>query len=133
MLTRARAIRQLGEGDLFNAEDDEGPTRICLVTSVTETTIVTRSVTVQEIIEFDRESGVATPPFNFVITSVAELPRDIHDVFLGLDQKYREGKIRRAKDPTWKRPSGDLALTDDQSRAFEFSYYFYKANPLPSA
>jgi hypothetical protein len=133
MLTRASAIRQLGEGDLFNVEDEAGPTRVCLVTSVIEATIVARSVTVQEIIEFDRKSGVARPPFKFVITSIAQLPQDIQDAFLDLDRKYREGKIRRAKDPSWVRPPGDLALTDDQNRAFEFSHYFYKANPLPVA
>ena len=133
MITRASAIRQLGEGDLFHAEHEAGPTRICVVTSVTETTVVARSTTVQEIIEFDRSTGVAVPPFYFVITSVAALPQDIHDTFLGLDRKYREGKIRRAKEPGWVRPPAELALTEDQSRAFEFAHYFYKANPLPVA
>jgi hypothetical protein len=131
MITRASALRRLGEGDLFNVEDEAGPTRICVVLSVTETTIVARSTTVQEIIEFDRKSGTARPPFGFVVTSIAELPQDIHDIFLGLDRKYREGKIRRAKDPTWIRPPGDLALTDDQKRAFLFAHDFYEQNPLP--
>jgi hypothetical protein len=132
MITRASAIRRLGEGDLFNAEHGAGPTRICIVMSVTETSIVARSTTVQEIIEFDRRTGVAISPFHFIITSVAALPQDIHDIFLGLDRKYREGKIRRAKEPRWTRPPADLALTEDQSRAFQFAHDFYKANPLPS-
>jgi hypothetical protein len=132
MITRASAIRRLGEGDLFNAEHEAGPTRICVVMSVTETTIVARSTTVQEIIEFDRETGVATPPFYFVITSVATLPQDIRDIFLELDRKYREGKIRRAKEPGWVRPPADLALTEDQDRAFQFAHDFYKENLLPS-
>jgi hypothetical protein len=131
MITRASAIRRLGEGDLFNAEHEAGPTRICVVLSVTETAIVARSTTVQEIIEFDRRTGVAIPPFHFVITSVAALPRDIHDVFLGLDRKYREGKIRRAKEPGWVRPPADLALTEEQSRAFQFAHEYYRDNPLP--
>jgi hypothetical protein len=100
--------------------------------SVTETTIVARSTTVQEIIEFDRETGVAIPPFYFVITSVATLPQDIRDIFLELDRKYREGKIRRAKEPGWVRPPADLALTEDQDRAFQFAHDFYKENLLPS-
>ena len=133
MITRASAIRRLGEGDLFNAEHEAGPTRICVVTSVTETTIVARSTTVQEIIEFGRRTGAAIPPFYFVITSVAALPQDIHDIFLGLDRKYREGKICRAKEPGWIRPPADLALTEDQSRAFQFAHDFYQANPLPAA
>jgi hypothetical protein len=132
MITRASAIRRLGEGDLFNAEHDAGPTRICVVMSVTETTIVARSTTVQEIIEFDRSTGAAIPPFYFVTTSVAALPQDIRDIFLELDRKYREGKIRRAEEPGWVRLPADLALTKDQNRAFQFAHDFYKENPLPS-
>jgi hypothetical protein len=62
---------------------------------------------------------------------MAELPQDIHDIFLGLDRKYREGKLRRAEDPTWVRTAADLALTEDQKRTFLFAHDFYKANPLP--
>ena len=133
MAAREDALRKLGDGDLFDAEDEAGPTRICIVTSVTKTTIVARSITVQEIIEFDRLTGVARSPFDFVITSVAVLPQDIHDIFLGLEQKYREARSRRARDPNWVPPTGHFALTEDQKRAFLFSHDLYKQNPLPPA
>ena len=133
MATREDMLKKLADGDLFDAEDEAGPTRICMVTSVTKTTILARSITVQEIIEFDRVTGAARSPFDFVITSVAVLPRDIHDTFLGLDRKYREARSRRARDPNWEPPTGHFALTEDQKRAFLFSHDFYKQNQLPAA
>jgi hypothetical protein len=131
MTTRGEILSQLRDGDLFDVEDKAGPTRICVVISVTATTICARSITVQEIIEFDRHSGVARPPYDFVVTSTAELPPEIHGIFLGLDEKYRAGKIRRARDPEWRRSAEDAVLTEDQKRAFLFAHDFYKENPLP--
>jgi hypothetical protein len=133
MTARENALGKLDDGDLFDAEDAAGPTRICMVMSITKTTIVARSITVQETIEFDRLTGAAKPPFDFVITSVAALPRDIHDIFLGLDRKYREARANVAKDPNWVPPTGHFALTEDQKRAFLLSHDFYKQNPLPPA
>lgn len=130
MTDRERALRRLGEGDLLNAEDEDGPTRICLVTSVTATTILTRSITVQEIIEFDRSTGKARAPFDFIITSIEALPMDIQEIILGLDRKYGESKRRRAEDPTWRVPPGGSALSKEQIRALLFTDDFYKANPL---
>jgi hypothetical protein len=135
MTSRETALRMIGMGDIFHDEDAAGPTRICLTLSVTDATILARAVTTQEVIEFDRRTGVAihhshSTLYRYVIDSVAPLPSDIHEIILSLDRKYREGECRRAEEPNWQPPSSESALTREQIRGLLFVADFYQANPL---
>jgi len=103
--------------------------------SVTGTTIQARAVTTQEIIEFDRRTGVAdhrfrSASYRYVIDSVAPLPADIHDIMLSLDRRYRESEYRWAENPDWKPTLEDTRLTKEQIRGLLFVSDFYKANPI---
>ena len=132
MTSREIVLGQIGVGDIFNAEDVAGPSRTCLTISVTKTTILARSITTQEIIEFDRRTGTASHlwhsvRYNYVINSAAHLPREIHQIMLSIDQKFHNlgGK-----------PAGDgklegAELGKEQIRGLLFIAEFYKANPLP--
>lgn len=133
MTSREIALGQIGVGDIFNAEDTAGPVRTCLTTSVTETTILARSITTREIIEFDRRTGSAThfwhsARYEYVINSVTPLPADIHRIMLSIDRKFhsvrheqeREGKIAKS------------GLSEEQIRGLLFVADFYQANPLPA-
>ena len=135
MTSRETALVQIGVGDIFNAEDAAGPVRTCLTISVTKTTILARSITTQEIIEFDRETGAAThfwhsARYDYVINSVAPLPSDIHQIMLSLDRKYREGEYKRAENPEWKPLAEESGLNEEQVRGLLFVADFYQANPL---
>jgi hypothetical protein len=135
MIDRKAALRSVGVGDIFHVEEESGPTRVCLATSVTEHLIVARSITTQDILKFDRHSGVATQQFHgvnfdWVIKSVARLPPDIHEIMLGLDRRFREAANQGAKDPRWDEPSEDTRLTQEQIRGLLFLDDFYSANPV---
>lgn len=72
MTARDKALWRLGTGDIFNAEDVDGPggpVRTCLVIDVTTTTIRARAMTTQEIFAFDRRTGIAEQ--GHVVTSTA--------------------------------------------------------------
>lgn len=136
MTSREAALKTLRTGDIFNVEDAAGPVRVCLTISVTETAIVARSVTTQEIIEFDRRKGVAihfwhSGKYEYVINSLAPLPRDIHEIMLSLDRRYRESEYKLAENPEWEPSPGESALTKEQIRGLLFVADFYRANLLP--
>lgn len=136
MSDRVTILAKIATGDIFRATDAAGPVRICLTISVTENTILARSVATQELIEFDRRAGAAQrnrhgATYHYVITSVAPLPTDIHKIMLSLDQKYREGEYRDAEDPERQLQPGEAALTKEQIRGLLFVSKFYPANPLP--
>src|SRR5690348_5230216 len=106
MTDRKAALNSIAVGDIFHIEEGGGTTRICLAISVTENTIVARSITTQDIFEFDRHTGIAPKSFRgkmyyWVINSVAPLPSDIHEIMLGLDRRFREEANQRARDPRW--------------------------------
>ena len=128
MTDRKALLGKLDVGDIFHAEAPNGASLICLVLSVDQTTIQARRVTTQENLEFNRQTGVAQD--GDVINSVAHLPIDIHNVFLGLDQKYRllmgMDKKHRFEDPE------RLKLTDAEKKALLFVGRHYASNPLPS-
>lgn len=135
MTDRERALHKIAAGDIFHAEGQTGSSRTCITIVVRDTSIVARDISIQAIYEFDRRSGVAvrffgTTPSRYTIDSVASLPDDIRNIIHGLDEKYREGEYRRAEDPHWERPAGELALTEDQIRAYLFCADFYRANPI---
>ncbi|WP_320201908.1 hypothetical protein RMR16_004845 [Agrobacterium sp. rho-13.3] len=116
-------------GDIFYATSDDGLPLICLVELVTSTTIMVRTITTQLKFEFDRETGVGEWPASDIrpkaiscrIKSVAPLPIQIHDVFIGLDRKSRlENEMDRIK------------LNDAEKDALFFYRGHYEANPLPA-
>ena len=98
---RKTLLGNLAVGDVFHAESPKAPNLICLVVSVTETTIQARTVTSGEYLEFDRQTGVAQwvdEAVSCTIDSVAPLPVDIHNVILGLDRQLRlEQDARRVR------------------------------------
>jgi hypothetical protein len=136
MTDRQTALGALEAGHLFHAVDAAGPVRICLVMSVSEKTILARSVTTQEIIEFDRRNGRASHKrygfnFDYVIASVEPLPRDIHEIMLSLDRNGRAFEEKIAANPDYKSPPDKSILNDDQRRGLLFVAEFYRAHPMP--
>lgn len=136
MADRSKALKTLGVGHIFQATDAKGPVRICIVISVAENTILARSVTTQEIIEFDRRTGVAHhnwhgSMYHYMITSVAPIPHDIHEIMLSLDRNAREFEYKLAEDPDYQSPQDKPILNDDQRRGLLYVSRFYEAHPLP--
>ena len=136
MLDRAAALGRIAVGDMFHANASNGASLLCLTMAVTSTTIQARNVATQIIYDFDRCSGLADwvvfgKRYVCTIDSVATLPKDIHEIMLSLDQKYREGEYRDAEDPERKLQPGEAALTKEQVRGLLFVSKFYAANPLP--
>lgn len=131
MLDRKNLISKLDVGDIFHAEYPNGAKCICLVLSVNGSTIQARRVTSQENLEFDRQTGVEKASKGqalAVISSVAPLPAEIHDVFLALDQKYKA--VHGQKDIFEKNPEY-FQLSDAEKKAFRFIDSHYSSNPLP--
>ena len=104
--------------------------------SVSEEIILARSVTTQEIIEFDRRTGRAVHKrhgfnFDYAIASVEPLPRDIHEIMLSLDRNGRAFEEKLAADPEYESPPDKPILNGDQRRGLLFIDDFYRAHPLP--
>jgi hypothetical protein len=122
MADRKTALGKLAVGDIFHAESPNGASLICLVTSVTETTIQARTVTTQRHLEFDRQTGIAEygdEPIICTVDSTAPLPVEIHNVMLGIDRKFR-----LEQDPE------RLKLNDAEKRALVFVDSHYSSNQL---
>jgi hypothetical protein len=119
---RRTALANLVVGDIFHARSPNGASLICLVLSVTETAIQARTVTTQRHLEFDRITGVAElrdGPTLCTIDSTAPLPVEIHNIMLGIDQKFRlEQDPRR------------LRLNDAEKRALIYIDSYYALNQL---
>jgi len=92
---------------------------ICLTTAVDQVTIHARRITTQTNHEFDRTTGVERDPEGILckIDSVAPLPPEIHEIFLGLDHRYRT-----STDPERTK------LTDAEKRAIMFIASYYPEN-----
>jgi hypothetical protein len=109
MMDRDSALTTLAIGDIFHAESANHPSMICLVTSVTDTSISARTITTQLSFEFDRRTGEANWTFQgreqapARIHSTARLPDEIHDALVGLDRRYHgsrnveDGKLTSAE------------------------------------
>jgi len=118
MPDRDMAIRNLATGDIFHADGANRASLICLVTSVTETTVQARTLTTQLCLSFNRQTGTAAWDSG-TIDSTAPLPVAVADALLGLDRRYRLGT-----DPDRAR------LLDAEKRALSFVYHFYRENRL---
>jgi hypothetical protein len=112
------AIGNLTVGDIFHAASPNGERWICLVTSVTETTVQARSAVNDLLFEFDRQTGTGFAMWRdrktpCAIYAMDPLPEDIHNIILEMDRKSRlvEQNPRLGKDETkpW--------LNDDERRA----------------
>jgi hypothetical protein len=114
-------IRNIKVGDFFHAKCPSGASMICLATAVGDATIQARRITTQEDLEFDRMTGMEKGPDGGLcgIDSVAPLPLEIHNVFLGLDHRYRT-----STDPERSK------LTKAEIRAMSFIYDYYRENPI---
>jgi hypothetical protein len=121
MPNRETHIQNIAVGDFFHATCPNDARLICLTTAVDQTTIQARRITTQEDLEFDRMTGVEKNADRIpcTIDSVAPLPPDIHDVFLGLDHRYRT-----STDPERSK------LTQAEIRAMSFIYDYYRANKI---
>ncbi len=136
MSNRMAILAKIAVSDIFRAKDAAGPVRICLTIRVTETTILARAVTTQDLIEFDRRTGTSEHKawgeiYNYVIDSVARLPEDIHEIMLSLDRKYRDSEYKFAENPDWEPTPEESRLTKEQIRGLLFVADFYPAHPLP--
>jgi hypothetical protein len=83
-------VDNLAVGDIFHADCPTGAHLICLVTSVTGTTIHARSITNDQYLEVDRKTGTGIVTWRdrklpCAIYSTVPLPEDIHDIILGMD------------------------------------------------
>jgi len=105
---RKDQLARLVVGDIFHAKPSspEGASLICLVVSVTESTIHARTVTHQMQTEFDRQTGEGVwgdDRIPCTIDSTAPLPVEIHNVMLGLDRKIGWSDFRNGSNRTTPR------------------------------
>ncbi len=122
MPNRETLIRNIKIGDIFHAESPNGASMICLATAVSDTTIQARRITTQDDLAFDRNTGVGQSARRRVpctINSVAPLPPEIHDIFLGLDHRYRT-----STDPERSK------LSEAEIDAILYIDEYYPANPI---
>jgi hypothetical protein len=130
---REALIGSLAVGDIFHAEYPNGASCICLVLSVSDTEIKSRRITTQEILDFDRKTGRekdSNAQSLAAIDSITPLPAEIHDVFLGMDKKFKaimdlDEKSRSELDAEQRK------LTGDEKKALIFVGSHYASNLLP--
>jgi hypothetical protein len=122
------AIGNLTVGDIFHAASRIGERWICLVTSVTETTVQARSAVNDLLFEFDRQTGTGFAMWRdwktpCAIYATDPLPADIHNIILEMDRKSRlvEQDPRLGEDETkpW--------LNDDERRALLYVAKHYSS------
>lgn len=126
MSDREILLGNLVVGDIFHAEYPNGAKCICLVMSVNDTIIQAKRITSQDILQFDRRTGIEKVGEEdpvAIINSVAPLPTEIHDTFLELDRKYK--KYTPDQDPE------QFKLTETEKKALRFIHSHYASNPLP--
>jgi hypothetical protein len=90
------ALNEVGIGDFLHAEYPTGAKAICLTLEVTANRIWARDITRQEKLEFDRRTGVSmskTGDVECSIYSTEPLPPELHEALVGLDRKYRSGRV----------------------------------------
>jgi hypothetical protein len=132
MSDRTSLLGDLAVGNIFHAEYPNGASCICLVLSASDTEIKSRRITTQEIIDFDRRTGVKIGDDREIpclIDSVAPLPAEIHGVFLAMDEKYRT--LMAMDEKSRFADLERLKLTDAEKKALLFVADHYPSNPLP--
>ena len=124
MTKRETAIRSIAVGNIFHATAPNGASLICLALEVTDTAIVSQTVTSVYDLTFDRETGLAKRDFHgehvvCTIDSVAPLPNDFKETLIALHRAYS----RKNKDD-------GPELKDPEHRALVFAAQFYPTNPI---
>lgn len=128
MADREMALRSLAAGDIFHGRSPNGASLVCLVTSVTESTIRARRITTQDDMAFDRRTGFEIGDVRSRIDCVAPFPPDIRDIFLELDRKYQ---AFREMDRNGIEPDADqIRLTGAEKRALLFIDEHVASNPI---
>jgi hypothetical protein len=121
MTDRAELLGRLVVGDMFHAQAPNGASLVCLVTTVSSDKIYAKRMTSLDNLEFDRQTGIESGPDSVAsrIDSVTPVPVDIHNIWLGIERKFRlEHQPDRFK------------LNDDEIRAIKFINDHYPANPI---
>lgn len=122
MKERRTSVSDLVVNDLFHAAFPNDAVRICIVTSLDDSSLTARALTTQEVFRFDRSSGVSIPPEAdgavCTIDSVAPLPESICDTLLSYDRRCRTSADSEAG-----------RLTADERRALLNARQYYAANP----
>jgi hypothetical protein len=117
---RMAALNRLVVGDILHATCPGGASLICLVEAITDDRIMTRRVTTQDHVEFDRRTGhTVGDKVPCTIDSIAPLPVHIHSLMLGLDRK-----MRLTTDPE------KYKLNREEIQAVSFVNEYYPSNPL---
>lgn len=124
MTKREAAIRSIVAGDLFHATSPNGASLICLALEVTDTTIVSQTVTSVYDLNFDRGTGMAERDFHgervvCAIDSVAPLPDDFTKTLIALHLTHLR-----------KDESDEPKLKDPEHRALVFAAQYFPAHPL---
>jgi hypothetical protein len=120
MTDRQALLHGLSVGDIFHAGRPDGASFICLVFSVTDTTIGARRITTQHYLEFDWVTGIGADEGRIpVIDSVKPLPAEFHQAMLELDRRYGSGQ-------DFER----LKLTEIEQRALLYAADHYPANRI---
>src|ERR1700730_4633000 len=130
MSNRETLICNLDVGDIFHAEYPNGASCVCRVLSLNDATLYARRMTTQENLEFDRHTGIERVndgQAQAVMNSVAPLPPEIRNVFLGIERKYRQIKPEDWDNPDLER----FKLTEAEKKALLFVGPHYSSNPLP--
>jgi hypothetical protein len=95
MISPRISLGTLDIGDLIHAEHPDGPKLIGLTLEVTATRIRVRNICRQEVMEFDRQTGLSVSGDDAVpwtIYSTEPMPPELHEALLGLDRKYGSGR-----------------------------------------
>lgn len=121
-LSRQESLNAIRPGDIIFGVGAGGQEKLMLVYAATPTSISARHVTTQIKVDFSRDgrSTWCEGGGNCTIHSVAQLPREQHEVALGLDRKMRSG--RQLTDMKLSKAEVELLLTHTD---------FFKARPLP--
>ncbi|OFX04358.1 MAG: hypothetical protein A3D94_22895 [Alphaproteobacteria bacterium RIFCSPHIGHO2_12_FULL_66_14] len=96
MTNQRIALGALDVGDLLHAEYPNGAKLIGLTLDVTASRIRARDITRQQVLEFDRQTGVsirADGGSPCTIYSTEPLPPELHEAMIGLDRKYGSGRV----------------------------------------
>ena len=90
MTDMEKALSSLKIGDIFHADSSSGAKLVCLVTDINNVFIIGKRITCLDYLQFDKTTGLlqndGVAPG--VVTVVAQLPHDIHEIMLQINQKY---------------------------------------------
>jgi hypothetical protein len=124
MSNREAILARIDTGDIFHATSPNGASLICLALEVTDTMIVSQTVTSVYDLNFDRRTGKAERDFHgesvvCIIDSVAALPNDFKKTLIAVHRAYSS-----------KDESGVSKLRDAEHRALVFAAQYFRAHPL---